>query len=82
MLDPADPESWTSLGILYRRLGRAAEAASAYRKALQLAPANASANFNYALLLYETGGGKEEVWQRFLAACEGGIAPACKALRR
>lgn len=51
LVDPEDVEAWANLGLALRRQGRLEEAASAYRRALQLNPDHYWANHLLARLL-------------------------------
>lgn len=56
---PANPQVLNDLGNLLMLDGQTAAAEEAYRAALAAAPADASARFNLALLLQETGRAKK-----------------------
>lgn len=54
-VDPAYVEAWVQLGIEYSTLGDVQRSDSAYARALEIDPANALANNNYAYSLSERG---------------------------
>lgn len=82
-LDPKNHEAWINRGVLYHRLlGQPAEAANSYRRALELEPGNGAANFNYAMLLVESGRRDEMVRRHIVIACDAGITSACDILKR
>ncbi len=83
VLDPRNHEAWINRGVLYHRLlGLPAEAANSYRRALELDPGNGAANFNYGMLLVESGRRDETVRRHIVVACDAGIAAACDVLKR
>lgn len=53
-IDPK-PEIYSDLGATLARLGQQSDARAAYQRALELDPNNASANFNMAVLLTQSG---------------------------
>jgi Tfp pilus assembly protein PilF len=64
---------------VYAALNRPAEAEASYRRALDIEPSNADANFNFGVLLVVLG--RRDEAQRSLAiACDASIAEACKLL--
>jgi len=82
-LDPRNHEAWINRGVLYHRfLGQRDEAANSYRRALEIDPGNGAANFNYGMLLVESGRRDEEVRRHIVVACDAGIAAACDVLKR
>jgi Tfp pilus assembly protein PilF len=81
-LDPLNEEVWINTGVVYRSLGRSADAASAYQRALKLKPKNGSAHYNYGVLLLDSGRRDPEVRGHFILACDAGVADACDILKR
>ena len=82
-LDPKNHEAWINMGVIYHRLlKRPAEAATSYRRALAIEPANGAANYNYGMLLIEAGRRDEAVRRHIVVGCESGIQNACEVLKR
>lgn len=49
--DPKNPELWAGLGRVYDKLGDNTKALESFAKAVELAPDDFAANFNYALMV-------------------------------
>ena len=49
--DPTNPELWAGLGRVYDKLGDNTKALETFAKAVELAPDDFAANFNYALMV-------------------------------
>jgi tetratricopeptide (TPR) repeat protein len=81
VLEPRNHEAWINTGVAYRSLGRTADAAASYERALELAPTNASAHYNYGVLLLESGRRDEAVRRHIVLGCEAGIPGACAILK-
>ena len=54
-LDPGNAETWTNLGEIERRRGRAADSIAALRSAVRLAPTNAWGHYNLGVALRSAG---------------------------
>lgn len=54
-LDPRDRAAWSALGIVYRRLGRSADAVAAFKKQLEVVPDHGSAWNGLGLALQDEG---------------------------
>jgi len=81
-LDPELASAWVNLGVVKRRLGDEDGALEAYRKALEVAPGNASALTNLAHLYFRQNR-PEEARLALLAAAKGSTSPyALVALAR
>jgi tetratricopeptide (TPR) repeat protein len=78
-LVPTDVGSHVVLGMARALRGETALAERHYRRALQLDPADAMAQYQYGVLLKVTGR-VEEARRRLSAACRTDIEAACKAL--
>ena len=76
-----DHELFINLGVIYRQLGRRADAEASYKQALAIAPRHPSAHYNYAILLLDAGR-LDEARPHFELACEAKIATACALLQR
>jgi tetratricopeptide (TPR) repeat protein len=80
-LDPGNHEAWNNAGFVYRALERDGDAAASYERALKLKPTDPSANYNYGVLLFDSGRRDEAVRRRIVIGCEGGIQAACDLLK-
>jgi Tfp pilus assembly protein PilF len=74
-------ELFINLGVIYRQLGRRAEAEDRYLRALKIAPRNPSGHYNYAILLLDSGRAKE-ARSHLEIACGARITTACELLKR
>ena len=76
-IDPYDSRNYIGLGMVQALRGQPAAAETAYRRALQLAPADVDAHYQYGVLL--SGSGRNnEAGPHFARACAAGMAPACR----
>ncbi len=67
-VNSANSEAWFNIALHYHRERRFGEAERCYRKGLQIRPDDANANYNYGVLLFETGRLDESV-ARLQKAC-------------
>jgi len=67
---PGDPNIFSDLGVIYRRLGMVPRAIAAYRRAVAVAPGHAGAWFNLGNALRDSGKGDDAVvaYRRAIAA--------------
>ena len=72
---------WVNRAAVLRALGRDAEAAQSYERALQIAPRSPAGHYNYGVLHLD-GGRPGLARLHFDSACGHGHRPACEALER